>query len=448
MAHDTSWRVKGNREQQFTSYRRRRFNQNEGVHAKQPSTLQVHFITDIKAREIIDSRGNPTVEADVFSGKFFGRGVAPSGASTGMFEAKELRDGDKKRYLGKGVLNAVANVNGKIKRALVGHGLDLLQCDKAMIALDGTDGKSNLGGNAMIAVSLGVLRCAAAAKGKEVFQFLGGKTLPVPMSNVINGGKHAGNGLAIQEFMVVPSGIGEFRERVRALCEIYHVLGAALAKKFGAAAKNVGDEGGYAPSIGKCPQALDVLAASIEEAGYGRKVGIALDAAASSFYQESSGKYAIDGKAMGEGELLDYYLGLIKTYKIMSIEDPFFEEQFDAYAELLAKSKNAGVQIVGDDLTVTNVSRIRTAITKKSMNALLLKVNQIGTVTEALAAAGLVKRNGMNVVVSHRSGETADDTIADLAVGINAKYIKTGAPARGERTAKYNRLLRIEEMLE
>lgn len=404
-------------------------------------------ITNIKAREIIDSRGNPTVEADVFSGKFFGRGVAPSGASTGMFEAKELRDGDKKRYLGKGVLKAVANANGRIKKALVGQVLDLTQCDNAMIALDDTDDKSNLGGNAMIAVSLGVLRCAAAAKGKEIFQLLGGKSLPVPMSNLINGGKHASNGLAMQEFMAVPGGIGEFRERVRVLCEIYHVLGTALAKKYGIGAKNVGDEGGYAPPIGKCSQALDMLAASIEEAGYGTKVGIALDAAASSFYQENSGKYSIDEKTMGEGELLDYYLGLIKTYKIMSIEDPFFEEQFDAYAELLAKSKNAGVQIVGDDLTVTSVKRIKTAIVRKSMNALLLKVNQIGTATEALAAADLVKRNDMNVVVSHRSGETTDDTIADLAVGINAKYIKTGAPARGERTAKYNRLLRIEEIL-
>ncbi|MCK4318963.1 phosphopyruvate hydratase [Candidatus Micrarchaeota archaeon] len=398
-------------------------------------------ITEIKGREIIDSRGNPTVEVEVSTEKGRGKAAAPSGASRGVHEAWELRDGGK-RFHGKGVLNAVRNVNELIAKELMGRDVQKQEeLDKLMIELDETENKKKLGGNAMIAVSMAVLKCAANEKGEWLYEHLGGRLMPRPMLNIINGGQHAGSGLEIQEFMIVPEE-KEFREGLRYSAEIYQTLKENLVKKYGRIAKGVGDEGGFAPPMKETREALDEIVKAVEENGYGGKVKLSLDCAASSFYEE--GKYRIDGKKMEKEELLDYYLGLIKEYPIISIEDPFYEENFEDYAELTKKSR---IQIVGDDLVVTNPKRISMAIEKGSMNALLLKVNQIGTVTEAMEAATMVNERGMGIIVSHRSGETEDDFIADFSVGINAGQIKTGAPARGERTAKYNQLLRIEERI-
>jgi enolase len=399
-------------------------------------------ITAVWAREILDSRGNPTVEVDVVAENGFGSAAAPSGASTGQHEAKELRDGGA-RYLGKGVLNAVDNVNNIIGPALVGMDLDdPAVIDLKMRELDGTRDKSRLGANATVATSMAVMRAASSSSGKMLHEYLGGTTLPRAMFNIINGGKHAGGKLAVQEFMIMPDA-DTFAERLRMASEIYHVLGKQLTAKYGPAARNVGDEGGYAPPMDNTYVALDSLVAAIDETGYTGRCGLALDAAASSFH--SNGSYAIDGKQIKENDLVDYYADLAKAYPIKSIEDPFYEESFSAFAALVKELP--GVQIVGDDLVVTNVARIRRAMDMKSMTALLLKINQIGTVSEALDAAKLCRNNGLSIVVSHRSGETEDCFIADFAVGINAGQIKTGAPARGERTAKYNQLLRIEERL-
>jgi enolase len=404
-------------------------------------------IISVFAREIIDSRGNPTVEAEVTAENAFGRGVAPSGASTGIFEALELRDGGK-RFGGKGVQKAVSNVNKLIAPALKGMDVsDYRAIDARMLELDGTENKSKLGANATTAVSMAVFRAAACAKGKTVYELLGGKTLPVPFMNIINGGKHAGNGLAIQEFMIAPKGIKEFGERLRAGCEIYHTLKAILLKKYGKNAINVGDEGGFAPPVKTSDEALDAIVSAIEEAGYAKKVFIGMDAAASSFYDKGGssaaggGSYSIDGKKLGRGGLIDLYGSLLSSYPLISVEDPLEEEDFNGFAEFTKKFGNK-VQVVGDDLLVR---RIRTAIAKKSVNALLLKINQIGTVSESLDAAALCKKNGLGVMVSHRSGETEDTFIADFSVGIGCGQIKTGAPARAERTAKYNQLLRIAE---
>lgn len=398
-------------------------------------------ITAVWAREILDSRGNPTVEVDVLAENAAGSAAAPSGASTGVHEAVELRDEDY-RYLGKGVRKAVANVNTVIAPALMGMELDQAKIDLRLKELDGTKDKSNLGANAMVATSMAVLRACAASEGKMLHEHLEGDLLPHAMFNIINGGKHAGNALAIQEFMVIPEA-EMFSERLRMASEIYHVLGNMLVKKYGRSARNVGDEGGFAPSIGNTYEAFDAISAAVEEAGYHESCGYAIDAAASSFHEK--GKYHIDDKELSEHDLVDYYIDLAKTYPIVSIEDPFDEESFGAFTAL--NKELSDIQIVGDDLVVTNVGRLKHAIEKQSINALLLKINQIGTVSEAMDAVRMCRENKLGIVVSHRSGETEDSFIADFAVGINAGQIKTGAPARGERTSKYNQLLRLEERI-
>ena len=406
----------------------------------------VPLITSVFAREILDSRGFPTVEAEVRAGDAFGRAAAPSGASTGSLEALEMRDGGQ-RYWGKGVQRAVSNVNGQIAGAL--FGTDVLQqseIDAKLLSIDGTVNMGRLGANATVAVSLAAAQCAASAKGVQLYSSLGGNVLPLPFMNVLNGGKHAGNGVAIQEFMVVPHGFAKFSDALAAGSEIYHSLGKRVAKKYGRAAISVGDEGGYAPPVKKTEDALELLVASIEECGYGKKVSLAIDAAASSFYDEKKKKYSIDGKKLDEGKLLEKFASLAKKYPLVSIEDPFFEADFESFA-LLRKKLEGRVQIVSDDLTVTNPKIIRRAIGEKCMGCLLLKVNQIGTLSQALEAASLCKKAGIAVMVSHRSGETEDTAIADIAVGTNCGQIKTGSLARSERIAKYNRLLRIEEQL-
>jgi enolase len=403
-------------------------------------------ITKVHAREILDSRGNPTIEVDVFTENGSGSAAAPSGASTGVHEAVELRDGGE-RYGGKGVLKAVRNVNELIGPNLLGMSAqDQEAVDKKLLDIDGTDNKSKLGANAIVATSMAVMRAAAAEKDKELYEHLGGDKLPHAMFNILNGGKHAGGKLSIQEFMIIPEA-KTFSERLQMASEVYHQLGKELVNEYGASARNVGDEGGFAPQIENTEEVLEVISHAIYGCGYAAEVKLAMDAAASSFYNKKEKKYTLDGKSLDEGELLDYYVELSRKYGIISIEDPFHEESFDAFAELVKKI-GKDVQVVGDDLVVTNPKRIKRAIESKAMNALLLKVNQIGTVTEALQAARMTKKAGMNVVVSHRSGETEDTFIADFAVGIDAGQIKTGAPARGERTAKYNRLLRIEEWLQ
>ena len=400
-------------------------------------------IVSIWAREILDSRGNPTIEVEVLTEDGFGTAAAPSGASTGKHEAHELRDGGS-RYLGKGVLNAVRNVNTVITPALLGMDAgDQEAIDMKLRELDGTKDKSRLGANALVATSMAVLRAAAASKGQMLHDYLGGSTIPHGMFNIVNGGMHAGGKLAIQEFMIIPEA-ESFAERLRKASEIYHVLGKRLVEKYGPSARNVGDEGGYVPQLDNTYQALDEITAAIDEAAYNGTCAIALDCAASSFHND--GVYSIDGKQLKEAELIDYYADLAKTYNIKSIEDPFHEESFSAFSALVKELP--GVQIVGDDLVVTNVTRLRRAMDEKSLTALLLKVNQIGTVSEAMDAVKLCRQNSINVIVSHRSGETEDCFISDFAVGINARQIKSGAPARGERTAKYNQLLRIEERMQ
>ncbi|CAG0956631.1 enolase [Methanosarcinales archaeon] len=404
------------------------------------------FIDHIHAREILDSRGNPTVEVDVFTESGFGRASVPSGASTGTNEALELRDKDK-RYLGKGVTKAVNNVNTEIRKALLGIDVrDQREIDAIMLELDGTENKSKLGANAILGVSLSVAHAAADSLGISLYRYLGGTnafTLPVPTMNVINGGKHAGNELAIQEFMLQPGGANTFSEALRMGAETYHTLGAILVKKYGNSAVNVGYEGGYAPPLKNTTDALDALTDAIEVAGYNKKITIGLDSAATEFYKD--GKYKVDGKKLSSGELIDFYSDLVDTYPILSLEDPFEEESFEDFAELTKKLKDT--IIIGDDLFVTNVKRLEQGIKMNAGNALLLKVNQIGTLSEAFDAARLAQKNKFKVVVSHRSAETEDTTIADISVAIGAELIKTGAPARSERNAKYNQLLRIEEEL-
>ena len=405
-------------------------------------------IQKIHAREILDSRGNPTVEVDVFTPKGFGRASVPSGASTGTNEALELRDADPNRYGGKGVLTAVKNVNTIIQKELLGlDARNQREIDELMIELDETDNKSNLGANAILGVSMAVAKAAADSVNIPLYRYFGGSnafTLPVPTMNVLNGGKHAGNDLAIQEFMIQPKGAETFYEALQMGAEIYHVLGKLLEKKYGRSSTNVGYEGGYAPKMSESAEALDALVQAIEEAGYTEsEVTIGLDAAASEFYEEEL--YNIDGKKLSAPELLDYYVELVNSYPILSIEDPFYEEAFEDFEALTNELWDT--IIVGDDLFVTNIERLSKGVDMGSANALLLKINQIGTLSEAFDAATMASRNGYTVIVSHRSAETEDTTISDLAVAIGAEMIKTGAPARGERTAKYNQLLRIEEDL-
>ncbi|HOK58560.1 MAG TPA: phosphopyruvate hydratase [Methanothrix sp.] len=403
-------------------------------------------IEKIHAREILDSRGNPTVEVDVWTCCGFGRAAVPSGASTGTYEALELRDGGD-RYDGKGVLKAVRNVNEVIAPKLTG--LDVIDqrgIDQIMIEMDGTPNKSNLGANAILGVSLAVAKAAASSLGMPLYRYLGGVSatrLPVPSLNVLNGGKHAGNDLSIQEFMIEPWGADSFSEALRMAAETYHALGRILRGKYGNVATNVGFEGGYAPPISKTRDALDAIMAALDVTGYTEEIKLGLDSAASSFYLD--GGYSVDDNRLSPGELIDFYVDLVKTYPIVLIEDPFEENAFEEFAELTRKLPDT--IIVGDDLYVTNMARIEKGIRMRSTNALLLKLNQIGTVSEAFDAATLAYRNSFKVMVSHRSAETEDSALADISVAIGAELIKTGAPARSERNAKYNQLLRIQEAL-
>ena len=405
-------------------------------------------IEKVWAREVLDSRGNPTVEAELTVGGKKITAIAPSGASTGTWEAHELRDGGT-RYKGKGVLKAVENIKGEISKQLVGMDpSDQRSIDYALIDLDGTENKTRLGGNAIVAVSLAAAKAGAFSIGKEVYEHIGSDhvTLPVPMFNIINGGKHAGGDLRIQECMIVPAGARSFSECLRASSEIYMELKSILKKKYGAGAVNIGDEGGFAPPLKTVEEALETIIKAISAAGYhpGKDVFLSIDAASSEFCE--NGVYDVDGMKLTPGELADHYAELTEKFPLISIEDPFHEDDFDTTAELTAMVGKK-VQIVGDDLYVTNTRRLCKGIEMGATNAMLLKVNQIGTVTESADAAKMCFDYGYNVVVSHRSGESEDTTIADLSVGWGTGEIKTGAPARGERTAKYNRLLRIEEEL-
>ena len=411
--------------------------------------MSSYDITRLWAREVLDSRGNPTVEAEVAAGKVVATAIAPSGASTGSHEAIELRDGDKGRYNGKGTLKAVENVRREIAPALKGMDVtDLTSIDRAMIKLDGTPNKSRLGANATVAVSLACAQAGAAIKGVELHEHLspGSHILPVPCMNILNGGKHAGSNLRIQEFMIVPAGAPSFREALRMGAEVYHALKKRLRDGYGVSAVNIGDEGGFAPAMDTTVEAVDAIMDAIEAANYvpGKDVFIAMDAAASEFY--SDGHYTLDGKELSAGELSDVYVSLLDRYPLISLEDPFFEDDLDAMAEL-TRRVGSRLQLVGDDMFVTNVDMLRRGIERGAGNALLLKVNQIGSVTESIEAAKLAFSSNYGVMVSHRSGESEDTSIADIAVALGSGQIKTGAPARGERTAKYNRLLRIEERL-
>lgn len=413
---------------------------------------RIFRIKSIRGREIIDSRGNPTVEAIVeLEGGSVGRAGVPSGASTGKYEAVELRDRDEKRFHGLGVSKAVRNINEVIGPALIGlDSRNQCEIDGRMLKLDGTPNKSRLGANAILAVSLSSALATSSASRMELFQYLGenkGIVLPVPLMNVINGGKHAGNDLSIQEFMIIPAGFKDFPNALRAGVEVYQTLRGVIVKKYGKSSVNVGDEGGFAPPLSLSEQALELLSTAIEEAGYSSsEIFLGIDAASSSFYDPSSGKYRIDGKNLTEGELLEYYVELASKFRLKSIEDPFEENDFKSFAEITRKI-GSRVQIVGDDLFVTNKERVINGIKNGSANALLFKLNQCGSLTEALDTFRTAVENNYRVIVSHRSGETEDTYISDIAVALNAGQIKTGAPCRGERTAKYNRLLRINDEL-
>jgi enolase len=407
-------------------------------------------IKKIRAREILDSRGNPTVEVDVHTGCGLARAAVPSGASTGTHEALELRDGGK-RYLGKGVLRAVEHVNRIIAPEMQGQDVrKQAEIDEDLVELDGTENKSKLGANALLGVSMAVCKAAAMGEGVPLFShvaFLAGNkkpVLPIPSLNVINGGAHAGNELDIQEFMIQPFA-ENFRDSIMMASEVYHTLKELLKKKYGRIAINVGDEGGFAPPLKSADEAIGLILKAAEEAGYHGKVEVALDCAASGFYKD--GKYHLDGKKLSTGELIDWYAEMVRKYPIISIEDPFEEEDWHGFVALTEKI-GSKVIIIGDDLLVTNVKRIKKAIEMGACNGLLLKLNQIGTVSEAIAAAKLAMENKWRVMVSHRSGETEDSFIADMVVGLGTGLIKSGAPCRSERLAKYNQLLRIEEELQ
>ncbi len=409
-------------------------------------------ITKLFARQVLDSRGNPTIEVEAYFNAIMASAIVPSGASTGKYEALELRDG-KKDYQGKSVMKAVDNVNTIISKKLVGmEFLDQKSIDDALLALDGTKNKSKLGANAILGVSMAVCRLAAVLKQKKLYEYLAELSgtnvkkylIPVPFANVINGGKHAGSSLKIQEFMIAPVGASNFKEAVKMTAEVYQVLKKLVEVQYGKAAVNVGDEGGFAPQLTTPEQALDLLVEAIKKAGYSGKVKIAIDAAASEFYDEAKGCYVMD-KSYSKDEMVDYYFKLIKTYPIVTLEDPFDQDDFESWAKLTEKVAKLKIPIIGDDLLVSNTERIQIATEKKLCSALLLKVNQIGTVTEAINAAKKAQSNGWKVMVSHRSGETEDTFISDLAVGLGCGHIKLGAPCRTERVAKYNRLLRIEE---
>mmetsp|Transcript_27134 Transcript_27134/g.46774 ORF Transcript_27134/g.46774 Transcript_27134/m.46774 type:complete len:439 (+) Transcript_27134:105-1421(+) len=420
-------------------------------------------IQSIFAREILDSRGNPTIEVDVKTELGLFRAAVPSGASTGIYEALELRDGDKSRYLGKGVLTAVKNVNEELGPKLVG--LDpskQFEIDRLMLELDGTESKKKYGANAILGISLAVCRAGAAQVGLPLYKYiaqLAGKPtdkfiLPVPAFNIINGGSHAGNKLAMQEFMILPVGASSFKEALRMGAEVYHNLKSVIKNKYGQDATNVGDEGGFAPNILSNREGLELVVSAIKKAGYEGKVKIGMDVAASEFWKEDIKKYDLDFKSSPsdetlkktQAEMIELYKSFVTDFPVISIEDPFDQDDWDTYVELTAQIGEK-TQIVGDDLLVTNPKRIKTAIEKKACNALLLKVNQIGSVLESIEACKMAQSAGYGVMVSHRSGETEDSFIADLVVGLGTGEIKTGAPCRSERLAKYNQILRIEEEL-
>ncbi|KPP77285.1 beta-enolase-like [Scleropages formosus] len=416
-------------------------------------------ILKIHAREILDSRGNPTVEVDLYTAKGLFRAAVPSGASTGIHEALELRDGDKTRYLGKGVKKAVEHVNKDIAPKLLEkqrlNVVDQEKIDKLMLELDGTENKSKFGANAILGVSLAVCKAGAVEKGVPLYRHIANLAghkdviLPVPAFNVINGGSHAGNKLAMQEFMILPVGASSFHEAMRIGAEVYHNLKGVIKDKYGKDATNVGDEGGFAPNILQNNEALELLKVAIAKAGYSDQVIIGMDVAASEFFK--AGKYDLDFKSPDDpkrhitGEQLgELYKSFVKKYPVQSIEDPFDQDDWEQWAKFTA---SVDIQVVGDDLTVTNPKRIQQAVERKACNCLLLKVNQIGSVTESIRACQLAQSSGWGVMVSHRSGETEDTFIADLVVGLCTGQIKTGAPCRSERLAKYNQLLRIEEEL-
>eukprot|EP01063_Lacrimia_lanifica_P019558 TRINITY_DN2696_c0_g1_i2.p1 TRINITY_DN2696_c0_g1~~TRINITY_DN2696_c0_g1_i2.p1 ORF type:complete len:437 (+),score=242.12 TRINITY_DN2696_c0_g1_i2:58-1368(+) len=419
-------------------------------------------ITKLHAREVIDSRGNPTVEVELSTHNGIFRSIVPSGASTGKREACEKRDGDASRFLGKGVTEAVNAVKTELSQALMGKNvMEQRALDDLMIKLDGTDNKSKFGANAILGVSMAISKAAAVNAGLPLYQYLAklagnenGIRLPCPCFNVINGGSHAGNALPFQEFMIAPVGAKDFSEAMRMGCETYHQLKKILKKKYGIDAVNVGDEGGFAPPIGgeDGEEPLKLLVEAIKEAGYEGKIKICMDCAASEMWNEASRKYDLTFKndtatLITGDELCDMYCQWVEKYPIISIEDPFGEDDWESWPKLTEKTEGK-CQIVGDDLTVTNVKCVKQAIERKSCNSLLMKINQIGTITEAVDAGKMVKENGWTTMVSHRSGETEDTYIADLVVALGTGQIKTGAPCRGERTAKYNQLLRIEEMLD
>ena len=409
------------------------------------------IITDVMAREVMDSRGNPTVEVDVvLEDGTMGRAAVPSGASTGQHEAVELRDGDKGRYMGKGVLKAVENVNDRIAIEVVGMSVfDQVGIDSAMIELDGTHNKSVLGANAILGVSMAVAKAAAMTLGLPLYQYLGGfnaKELPVPMMNILNGGAHADNNVDIQEFMIMPIGAPNFAEALRMCSEVYHTLKSVL-KGLGLNTA-IGDEGGFAPNLSSNEQALEVIVEAIKKAGYkpGVDFGLAIDVAATEIYK--NGKYDLAGEGVikTSAEMVEFYAQLVDKYPILSIEDGMSEDDWAGWA-LMTEKLGSKIQIVGDDLFVTNTERLSRGIEEKSANSILIKVNQIGTLTETFDTIEMAKRAGFTCVISHRSGETEDATIADIAVAVNAGQIKTGAPTRSDRVAKYNQLLRIEEEL-
>jgi len=408
----------------------------------------VSKIKAVNAREILDSRGNPTIEVEVvLEDKSIGRAAVPSGASTGAFEAAELRDGGS-RYLGKGVTSAVKNVIEKITPVVIGmSATDQRAIDQKMISLDGTKNKSVLGANAILGVSLATARAASVSANQSLFRYLGGskaKTLPVPMMNILNGGAHADTNVDIQEFMIAPIGADSFKESLRWGAEIYHSLKSVLKKK--GLATSIGDEGGFAPNLESNRAALDLILVAIEGAGFkvGSQIALAMDVAATEFFNE--GKYEFEGKSITSDQMITYYSDLVSNYPLVSIEDPLDEDDWSGWAKLTTELGEK-IQIVGDDLFVTNPERLAKGIESKTANALLVKVNQIGTLTETIDAVSMAHENNYKSMMSHRSGETEDTTIADLAVALNCGQIKTGAPARSERVAKYNQLLRIEEEL-
>ncbi|MEO5947460.1 MAG: phosphopyruvate hydratase [Chitinophagaceae bacterium] len=412
------------------------------------------YISEIFARQILDSRGNPTVEVDVITDEgAMGRAAVPSGASTGIHEAAELRDNDKKKYLGKGVLKAVKNVNDIIAPVLLGNDVaDQTGIDELMIQLDGTPNKSKLGANAILAVSMAVAKAAAEEAALPLYRYIGGtnaKTLPIPMMNILNGGAHADNKIDFQEFMVMPVGAASFSEGLRWGVEIFHALKTVLKKK--GFSTNVGDEGGFAPNIQSNEEAIETVLTAIQAAGYktGSQIVIAMDAANSELWNSKKKKYVFhksSGKEMSSEQLVKYWVSWVKQYPIASIEDGMAEDDWNGW-KMLTEAVGEKCQLVGDDLFVTNVTRLQQGIDKSIANALLVKVNQIGTITETINAVTLAQHNGYNTIMSHRSGETEDNTIADLAVGLNCGQIKTGSASRSDRMAKYNQLIRIEELL-